>query len=367
MNNKKIRVAITHGDTNGIGYEILLKMLEDERLAELCTIVIYGSAKAAGFYRKAMDLTSVQFNRIDRAVEARDGAFNILNVVGEFLKIEPGQSTKEAGNAALQALEAAVVDLKNGDVDVLVTEPINKHSIQSETFNFPGHTEYLEASFNTEEAPAEALMVMCADKLRIALATTHVPLAKVPEMISKETVLDKLRSFDHSLRRDFGVQSPRIAVLSLNPHAGENGLLGPEENDNITPAIVAAREEKILAFGPYPADGFFGSGKYEVFDGVLAMYHDQGLTPFKTLAMEKGVNFTAGLPIVRTSPDHGTGYDIVCKNEASPDSLRNAVYAALDIYRNRASYDEAYRHPLRRQHIEKDKGDKDITIVPTND
>ena len=358
MNNRKIKVGITHGDTNGIGYEVILKMLEDPRIADLCTVVVYGSGKVASFYRKAMELPQVQFNRIDTAAEAKDGAYNIINVVGEDLKVDPGTASEEAGAAALAALEAAVADLRAGDIDVVVTAPINKHSIQSSSFNFPGHTEYLETSFNTDDAPCKALMIMCADKLRVALLTTHTPLAKVAEAVTKEAIVDKLKEFDRSLRRDFGVQSPRIAVLSLNPHAGEDGLLGSEEKDIIIPAIKEARDERILAFGPYASDGFFGSGNYTAFDGVLAMYHDQGLTPFKTLAMDSGVNFTTGLPVVRTSPDHGTGYDIACKNEANPESMRCALYTAIDIYRHRINYDEAYSHPLRHQHLEKEKSGK---------
>ncbi|MBD5218909.1 MAG: 4-hydroxythreonine-4-phosphate dehydrogenase PdxA [Bacteroidales bacterium] len=348
--SNKIKVGITHGDTNGIGYEVILKMLEDTRLADLCTIVVYGSARAAGFYRKGMDLPQVQLNRIDSAADARDGVFNIVNIVGEELKIEPGVPTPEAGAAAFAALEAAVSDLRSGTIDVLVTAPINKHSIQSETFHFPGHTEYLEASLATEEGGEKALMVLCAGDMRVALVTAHCAIAEVPGKLSRQDVFDKIRQLDRSLRRDFAVQSPRIAVLSLNPHAGEKGLLGKEEEEIIAPAIADARDKKILAFGPYATDGFFGSGNYKAFDGILAMYHDQGLAPFKALAMDSGVNFTAGLPFVRTSPDHGTGYDIAGKGLASPDSLRAAVYAAIDIYRNRLNYDEAYRRPLRRQH-----------------
>lgn len=335
MNDNKIRVGITHGDTNGIGYEIILKLLEDPRIADLCTVVVYGSAKAAAFYRKGIEMAPVQLNRIDSAAAAREGAYNIINVVGEDLKIEPGIGTEASGAAALAALEAAVSDLKSGDIDVLVTAPINKHAIQSPEFQFPGHTEYLEASFNSDETPAKALMILCADTLRVALLTTHTPIAKVPATVTKEAIVERLDEFDRSLRRDFGVQSPRIAVLSLNPHAGEDGLLGSEEKDIISPALAEARGKRILAFGPYAADGFFGSGNYKAFDGVLAMYHDQGLAPFKTLAMDAGVNFTAGLPYVRTSPDHGTGYDIVGKGQANAQSMRQAIYYAIDIYRNR--------------------------------
>ncbi len=347
-----IKIGLTHGDTNGIGYEVILKALEDVRMADLATFVVYGSAKAAAFYRKAMELPQVQLNRVDSAADARDGQYNIVNVVDEDLKIDPGMATEAAGKAAFAALEAAVADLKAGDIDVLVTAPINKKSIQSSDFDFPGHTEYLQNRLGGDGD--KALMIMCNDNMRIALVTTHTPLAKVSEAITSELIVEKLEQFDRSLRRDFAVQSPRIAVLSINPHAGEDGLLGEEEEKVIVPAIAAAREKKILAFGPYAADGFFGSSAYPHFDGILAMYHDQGLTPFKTLAMDSGVNFTAGLPFVRTSPDHGTGYDIAAKNLAKPDSLRAAIYAAIDIYRNRRIFDDACRHPLRRQHVEKD-------------
>ena len=347
-----IKIGLTHGDTNGIGYEVILKALEDVRMADLATFVVYGSAKAAAFYRKAMELPQVQLNRVASAADARDGQYNIVNVVDEDLKIDPGMATEAAGKAAFAALEAAVADLKAGDIDVLVTAPINKKSIQSSDFDFPGHTEYLQNRLGGDGD--KALMIMCNDNMRIALVTTHTPLAKVSEAITSELIVEKLEQFDRSLRRDFAVQSPRIAVLSINPHAGEDGLLGEEEEKVIVPAIAAAREKKILAFGPYAADGFFGSSAYTHFDGILAMYHDQGLTPFKTLAMDSGVNFTAGLPFVRTSPDHGTGYDIAAKNLAKPDSLRAAIYAAIDIYRNRRIFDDACRHPLRRQHVEKD-------------
>lgn len=354
----KIRVGITHGDTNGIGYEVILKTLEDNRLSDLCTVVIYGSAKAASFYRKAMELPQVQFNRIDSAADARDGAYNIINVVGEDLKIEPGTASEAAGAAALAALEAAVADLRAGNIDVLVTAPIDKHSIQSPTFHFPGHTEYLQAALTPEGEPeAKALMILCTEYLRVALVTAHLPIAEVPGALTKELIVDKIKDFDRSLRRDFGIQNPRIAVLSLNPHAGERGLLGKEEIDTIAPAIAEAQAEKILAFGPYAADGFFGSENYRAFDGVLAMYHDQGLAPFKTIAMDHGVNFTAGLPYVRTSPDHGTGYDIAAKGQASPESMRSAIYMALDIFRNRARHEEAYRRPLRTP--AHDKGSKE--------
>lgn len=235
---------------------------------------------------------------------------------------------------------------------MLVTAPINKANIQSEEFHFPGHTEYLEAAAS-DDSPAKALMILCNDSMRVALMTTHMPLGKVPEAITKEEIVAKLELFNRSLHRDFGIHSPRIAVLSLNPHAGDSGLLGTEEQDIIIPAINEARERKIMAFGPYAADGFFGAGRFVKFDGILAMYHDQGLAPFKAIAMESGINFTAGLPFVRTSPDHGTGYDIAGRGEASPESMRSAIYAAIDIWRNRRCDDEAHRSPLRKQYREK--------------
>lgn len=330
----KIKIGITHGDINGVGYEIILKILSDNRMLELCTPVVYGSAKIAAFYRKALELPNVPFNQISDAVEARDGVNNMINVVGEDTRIEPGVSSEVAGQAAFAALERAVSDLRAGTIAALVTAPINKANIQSDTFVFPGHTEYLEASFGET---GQALMILCNDTMRVALVTTHMPLSRVSEAVTRETVLAKLTAFNASLRRDFGIPDPRIAVLSLNPHAGDNGLLGTEEKERIIPAIADAKERDIMAFGPYAADGFFGAGNFVKFDGVLAMYHDQGLAPFKALAMDNGINFTAGLPVVRTSPDHGTGYDITGRGEASEESMRQAIYAAIDICRLRNS------------------------------
>ena len=350
--NKKIKIGITQGDINGIGYEVILKTLEDQRMTELCTPVIYGSAKIAAYYRKGIGLPQFNMVQINTPEEAREGEVNIINVVPEDTKIEPGVTSKVAGQAAFAALERAVADLKNGEIDALLTAPINKEAIQSETFNFPGHTECLEASAGDGE---KSLMVLCTDDVRVALVTTHLPLAKVPAAITKEAILEKLAIFDKSLKSDFAINAPRIAVLSLNPHAGENGLLGNEEKEIISPAIAEAQQAGMLVFGPYASDGFFGSDAYKKFDGILAMYHDQGLAPFKTLAMDYGVNFTAGLPIVRTSPDHGTGFDIAGKGEASPESMRQALYMAIDVFRNRINYRRAHRNPLRKQYFEKGK------------
>lgn len=361
--NKKIRVGITHGDINGIGYEVIIKSLEDPTLLELCTPVVYGSSKALAYHRKALDLQNVSFTMVPRAEEANDGVNNLVEVIDGEVKIELGTPSETAGKAAFAALKRAADDLRNGIIDVLVTAPIDKDTIQSPDFNFPGHTEFLESRIGEGN---KALMILCNDDLRVALVTTHLPLAKVPEAITKEKILEKLAIFNESLAKDFDIIKPRIAVLSLNPHAGENGMLGEEEKTTISPAIEEAYANKILAFGPYAADGFFGSGQYRHFDGVLAMYHDQGLAPFKTIAMESGVNFTAGLPYVRTSPDHGTGYDIAGKNQADESSLRSAIYRAIDVFRNRARYYEMRAKPLRRQYFDK-SGDKEVLDLTKDD
>ena len=345
----KIKVGITHGDYNGIGYELILKILDDGRLAELCTPVIYGSAKIAANYRKQLGLQGQQLQQVKSADQAADNQACIINVIGEDAKVETGNASREAGKAAFDALERAVADLREGKIDVLVTAPINKATIHSELFPFPGHTEYLETSLGEG---SKALMILFSGDLRVALVTIHVPVSKVAEQLTTEAIVEKIKQFDASLNKDFNIVKPRIAVLSLNPHSGDNGLIGNEEKE-IT--IEEARAQKIHAFGPYAADGFFGSGNYKKFDGVLAMYHDQGLAPFKALAGTGGVNFTAGLPIVRTSPDHGTGYDIAGQNLADPESMRQAIYAAIDIHRNRRLWAERTANPLRRQYVDKSK------------
>lgn len=362
MEERNIRVGITHGDINGVGYEVILKMLDDNRLLELCTPVVYGSAKIAGFYRKMLDLPALPLVQAESGADITDGAYNIINVVGEDVKVEPGVNSAAAGMAAFASLQRAVADLRDGYIDVLVTAPINKRNIQSDDFTFPGHTEYLEATIGEG---SEALMMLLSDTLRVALATTHMPLRQVPDAITKEGILSKLRIFNRSLQRDFGIDAPRIAVLALNPHAGEEGMLGTEEADIIIPAIAQAKEQGILAFGPYAADGFFGAGRFVKFDGILAMYHDQGLAPFKALSMDAGVNFTAGLPLVRTSPDHGTGYDITGTGEASADSMRAALYAAIDIWRSRRREDVCHRAPLRKHYHA--KGSDNVTLDLTKD
>lgn len=346
-----LRIGITHGDINGIGYEVILKTFSDERITELCTPVIYGSAKIAAYHRKTLELPQVSLNVIPNAQEAVDGRVNIINCVGEDTKVELNQATMEAGKAALEALDAAVADMKAGTIDAMLTAPINKHTIQAEDFHFPGHTEYLEKHFGG--VGRKSLMILMNDRLRVALVTGHMPLSEVPSALTAEKIVGKLRTFNSSLKNDFNIIRPRIAVLSLNPHAGDSGLLGSEEDEIIKPAIEEAEKRGVMCFGPYPADGFFGAQSHEKFDGVLAMYHDQGLAPFKTLAMENGVNYTAGLSIVRTSPAHGTAYDIAGKGIASEESFREALYAAIDISRNRQRNREATENPLRKLYFEK--------------
>lgn len=359
-----IKVGITQGDINGIGYEVILKTFSDVRMAEMCIPVLYGSAKVAAFHRKTLDLQPVPFAQINTANDAVENKVNIINVINEDTKVDLGESTAIAGDAAYKALERASKDLQDGLIDVLVTAPINKNNIQRDDFHFPGHTEYLESKFayNGEKS----LMILAKENIRVALVTGHMPLSEVPKSITKEKIIDAVVRFEDSLRRDFRCGKPRIAVLSLNPHGGENGLLGKEENEVIIPALRELEEKNILCFGPYPADGFFGSHDFTHFDGILAMYHDQGLVPFKTLAMEEGVNFTAGLPIIRTSPAHGTAYGIAGKNEASEESFRQAVFMALDIYENRKFYKEAYANPLRKLYVERGNDNEVLDLTADN-
>ena len=355
MEERKIRVAITQGDTNGVGYEVILKVFSDPNILELCTPIIYGSPKIASYHRKALNL-EVPYTIINHAEEARDGRVNLLACFDDEIKIEMGQPSQEAGAAALKALDRAMTDYRSELYDVLVTAPINKATIQSPGFHFPGHTEYIETSVGEGQ---KALMILMNETLRVALVTTHLPIKDIAKAITKEGIIEKATIFHKALKRDFRISSPRIAVLSLNPHAGDNGLLGSEEKDIILPAIEELADKGIQAFGPFAADGFFGSGAYDRFDGVLAMYHDQGLAPFKTIALESGVNYTAGLPIVRTSPDHGTAYDIAGKGVADENSMRQAIFTAIDVFRNRKFYDEPLQNPLPKLfHEKREDGDK---------
>ena len=355
MENRKLRVAITHGDTNGIGYEIIFKTFSEPAMLELCTPIIYGSPKVAAYHRNALGIQG-NFTIINSAAEAHNNKVNLLTTFDQEIKVDLGNPSKEAGMALLAALEKAMADYKEGLFDVLVTAPINKNNIQSDDFHFCGHTEYIEERAGNGD---KALMILLNDMLRVALVTTHLPIRDVAAAITKESIIEKATIFHNSLKRDFRISNPRIAVLALNPHAGDGGLLGREEQEIIRPAVVEAFNQGVLAFGPFAADGLFAGGGYAKYDGILAMYHDQGLAPFKTLSPD-GVNFTAGLSKVRTSPDHGTAFDIAGKDKADPQSMRNAIYAAIDIAEHRRAWAEWTRNPLQR--AERDRGGRDVSV-----
>ena len=348
MEAKPIIAGISHGDINGIGYEVIIKTLMDPMIFELCVPIVYGSPKVAAYHRKALNINNFSFNNIRTADEANPKKSNMVNCLDDNIRVELGKSTPQGGEAALASLERALEDLKPGKINVLVTAPIDKNNIQSEKFNFKGHTDYLKAKSGVEEA----LMFMISENMRIGFASGHVPLRKVHETITIESLLRKLRLMNQSLIMDFAIRKPKIAVLGLNPHAGDNSLLGTEEAEIITPAIKQAEKEGILVFGPFPADGFFGAGSFTKFDGILSMYHDQGLSPFKALSFDSGVNYTAGLPFIRTSPVHGTAFQIAGKGEASENSFRQALYLACSIFRNRQMHAEITKNPLKHQNIE---------------
>ena len=335
MHNRKPIVGITQGDSNGIGYEVIIKALSDPRVLEFFTPVVYGSSKLFGFYRKLIpEIEQLDTNVITSASDAKPKRINILNCLPDNVFAEPGQATPESAKAAITALACAVNDIKAGSIDVMVTGPINKKAMSGQGFGFPGHTEYLQQQFGVKDVT----MLMTSHRLRLGVVTGHIPLKEVVSSVTKDKILSKLRLMDMSLKQDFCIDQPRIAVLSLNPHSGDGGLLGTEEQDIIMPAIAQAVKEGILAFGPYSPDGFFGLGQYERFDATLAMYHDQGLAPFKALSFEDGVNYTAGLPIVRTSPDHGTAFELAGRDLADPQSMRSAIFAAVDIFNTRLEY-----------------------------
>jgi len=348
MENKTILAGISQGDINGVGYEVIIKALSDPTINDFCTPVVYGSPKVAAYHRKALNLNNFTFNNIRTPDEAHSKKANMINCLDDNIRVELGKSTPQGGEAAIISLEKAVEDLKAAKIDVLITAPIDKQNVQSENFHFKGHTDYLKSVAGVPEV----LMFMISESMRIGMATDHVPLSKVPSLITLDTLIQKIRLMNQSLIVDFGIRKPRIAVLGLNPHAGDNSLLGTEEAEIIIPAIQRAQKEGIMTFGPFPADGFFGAGSFAKFDGILAMYHDQGLTPFKALSFDSGVNFTAGLPFIRTSPVHGTAFAIAGKGEASENSFRQAIYLACDIFRNRKMYAEISKNPLKHQDIE---------------
>lgn len=351
MIQDKIVVGITQGDINGISYEVIIKTLSDSRIMNFCVPILYGSPKVVAYHRKTLNIDNFSMNVINSPEEANEKRANIINCVGDDIRVELGKSTPAAGKASFDSLERAVTDLYEKRIDVLVTSPINKENIQSKEFSHPGHTEYLKFKFNADSV----LMLMVGEHLKIGVVTGHVPLSEVPKLITEKIILQKLSLMNKSLKVDFGIRKPIIAVMGLNPHAGDSGFLGKEDNEIILPAIEKAKKENILALGPYPADGLFASPDFYKFDAILAMYHDQGLVPFKALSFETGVNFTAGLSVVRTSPSHGTAYQIAGKGVASPDSFRSALYLAIDIYRQRKEYEKNTSDPLDEKTIEKEQ------------
>ena len=344
---QRIRVGISTGDLSGIGIEIILKTFEDPRMLEMCTPVIFASAKTISRQQNHFGL-SLKFQGIHKAEETIDGKLNVVNVWKDPPEVPFGEASKTAGSFAIKSLRAAVASLKSGDVDVLVTAPINKKTVQSGDFEFPGHTDYL-----AKELGGEALMFMVSDGLRVGLLTDHVPVAEAPSLITQKRIFGKVKAMEESLIRDFGVIRPRIAVLGINPHSGDEGVIGREDEDVLKPALRKLSESGHLVFGPYAADTFFASENYQSFDAVLACYHDQGLIPFKTLAFGKGVNFTAGLSHVRTSPDHGTAFDIAGKGIADPSSFTEAVFTGMKIFRNRTEYEDLRSNPLKKQKLKR--------------
>ena len=338
-----VRIGLTHGDINGIGYEIIIKSLIDNQIVDLITPIVFGISKVASYHRKTLGLKDFNFNLIKRVEMANPKRPNIYNIYDREVKIDLGTLTEIAGQVAHLSLKAALSSLDHGEIDAIVTAPINKKNIQSKDFTFPGHTEFFADRYEVNDY----LMLMVSNELRIGVITGHIPVKEISAALNEDLVMRKIKIMQKSLRRDFAIQKPKIALLGLNPHAGDNGLLGTEEQEILAPVIKQAQDENILVYGPYPADGFFGTPNYKQFDGILAIYHDQGMIPFKTLAFETGVNYTAGLPIIRTSPAHGTAFDIAGQDKADASSMRAAIYLACDIFRNRTGFDEMNENPLQ--------------------
>ncbi len=337
-------IGISVGDMNGIGIELIIKTFSDSRITELCTPVIFASNKVINFYRKLMPEVNINYNNIKEVSKANPKQLNILSVWEEDVEITPGQATEIGGKYGVLSLQAAVSALKEKEIDALVTAPLNKQTMQSGEFNFTGHTPYLKEAFKADEV----LMLMVAENMKVALLTEHVAIGDVAKNITKEQIIKKITILKTSLKKDFGIDRPKIAVLGLNPHAGDGGLVGREEKEIIRPAVLEAKKNDCTVLGPYSADAFFARGSHEKFDAVLAMYHDQGLIPFKSLAIGEGTNFTAGLAVIRTSPDHGTAFDIAGKNLADESSFRQAIFTAMDIFETRMGYTERTKNPLRK-------------------
>ncbi len=349
MANDLIKVGITIGDINAIGLEVIIKTLADPQIYKNSIPIIYGSSKSVSFHKKAANQHEFNYLAVKNAEEAKPKKVNVINCWTEEVNIVLGEKNANGGKYAILSLDAAMADLKEGKIDVLVTAPINKDCVKEAGFKFAGHTEYLADADEAEDV----LMFMIADDLRVGVVTGHVPLKDVASLITPEAVEKKLRMMIKSLKEDFLIPKPRVAVLGLNPHAGDRGTIGSEEMDIINPVITKLRDEGELIYGSYSADGFFGSSNVKIFDGILSMYHDQGLTGFKSISFDEGVNFTAGLSIVRTSPDHGTAYDLAGKDKASPRSFRNAYYLACDVYKRRKQYALLHENPLQKQSTKK--------------
>lgn len=339
--SEKIKVGISVGDTNGIGIEIILKTFEDNRILDFCIPIIFASTKVISYHKKALNINT-QVHGIESVKKATHNKVNLLNIWKELIDIELGEATEISGKCAFESLQSATNALKENDIDVLVTAPINKHNIQSDKFNFKGHTEYLENNFD-----GESLMILMTDEIKIGLITGHIPINKVAETITSELIKKKVEIMHNTLVQDFNIRKPKIAILGLNPHCGDNGVIGTEDDEIVKPVIEEIQKTGKVVYGPYAADSFFGSESYKKFDAVLAMYHDQGLAPFKTLSFGNGVNFTAGLSKIRTSPDHGTAYEIAGKGIANNNSFKEALFSAISIYKTRNEYKSLIENKLK--------------------
>lgn len=346
MQNQKPKIGITIGDINGVGPEVIIKMLSDDRIYKYCTPIVYGSTRVLSYYKKLLDNKKFRYSALKDWSNLMDKQTNVVSTIEDVPEIEVGKETDIAGQYALNAIDKAVADWKEGKIDAILTAPINKNTVaRASKEKFSGHTEYLAQQTGAEDS----LMILFADKLRMGLVTNHIPVSEISSKLTKIMVQKKIEQFNKSLVEDFFINKPKIAVLSLNPHAGDKGLIGSEELEILTPAINQSYRNGVLALGPYAADGLFGSGNFKKFDAVLAIYHDQGLAPFKALTFDDGVNFTAGLDLIRTSPDHGTAYDIAGKGVASAASMRHALFAAIDIFESRTEYKELTADKLQKR------------------
>ena len=344
MQIQKPIIGFSCGDINGIGSEVIIKCLMDTRITELCTPVVFASNKVINYYKKTIQDCNLNYQSVKEWEKINPKMVNVFQCWEEDIEITPGELNHTGGKYGIISLNAATLALKEQKIHGLVTAPIHKKNVQSDTFPYTGHTPFLKKYFQAQDV----LMFMISENMRTGLLTEHIPVSEISAHLKKESILSKLKLMHQSLIKDFGIDKPRIAMLGVNPHAGDEGIIGREEQEIITPALKEARQNNIMAYGPYSADAFFARGQYEKFDGVLAIYHDQGLIPFKSLAIGEGVNYTAGLPVVRTSPDHGTAFDIAGKDKADESSLRAAMFAAIDIYHQRVGYIDARKNQIRK-------------------